>query len=243
MPSSAPMAMCGVDGGDGGHAGEIGGLDRLLEEIEAAAFDRAHIGDGLIGAEALVGVGRNQQAGAEHLADRARAGGVFFGGIDADLDLVGGEAGRLLLLRVAQVAVEIAAADDGEQRQAAAFFLAEQRMHRLAGGAAGEIEQRDLDRRLGAVIAVHAAVHGGERAFDVGRIAAAQGGCEIMHAGDQALERVAGHHRRGGGFAPADQAVVGFDAHQHVVGAAHFLARHDDGLEHRQADRDRLDGS
>ena len=43
-------------------------------------------------------------------------------------------------------------------------------MHRLARRLAGEIVQRDLDRRLGAVIAVHAAVHGGERAFDVDRL-------------------------------------------------------------------------
>ena len=46
----------GVDRSDRRHAGKIGGLDRLLEEIEAAAFDRAHIGDGLLGAEALIGV-------------------------------------------------------------------------------------------------------------------------------------------------------------------------------------------
>ena len=111
----------------------------------------------------------------------------------------------------------------------------------LAVGAAGQIVQRNLDRRLGAVIAVHAAVHGGERAGNVGRIAAAQRRLEIMHGGHDALERFAGHHRRGGGFAPSDQAVVGLDAHQHVVGAPHLLARHDDGLEHRQADRDRLD--
>ena len=115
-------------------------------------------------------------------------------------------------------------------------------MHRLLRRAAGEIVQRDFDRGLGAVIAVHAAVHGGERAGNVGRIAAVQRGAEIMHGGDDALQRLAGHHRRGRGFAPADGAVVGLDAHQHVVGAADFLARHDDGLEHRQADRDRLDG-
>ena len=165
----------------------------------------------------------------------------FAGRVDADLDLVGGDAGRLLFFRVAQVAVEIAAADHAEQRHAAAFLLAEQRVHRFAGGAAGEIVQRDLDRRLGAVIAVHAAVHGGERAGDIGGIAPAQRRLEIMHGGDDALERIAGHHRRRGGLAPADEAVVGLDPHQHVVGAAHLLARHDDGLEHRQADRDRLD--
>ena len=63
-----------------------------------------------------------------------------------------------------------------------------------------------------------------------------------MYGRDHALERIAGHHRRGSGFAPTDHAIVGLDPHQHIIGAPDFLARHDDGLEHRQADRDRLDG-
>ncbi len=112
-------------------------------------------------------------------------------------------------------------------------MLAEQRVHRFASHLAGEIVQRDLDRRLGAVIAVHAAVHGGERAGDIGRLASAQYRREIMDGGDDAFERLAGHHRRGRRFAPADGVVIGLDAHQDVVGAAHLLARHDDGLEHR----------
>ena len=62
-----------------------------------------------------------------------------------------------------------------------------------------------------------------------------------MHGGDDAFERLAGHQRRRGRFAPADHAVVGLDAHQHIVGAADFLAGHDHRLAHRQADRDRLD--
>ena len=56
------------------------------------------------------------------------------------------------------------------------FFLAEQCMHRLSSGAAGEIVQRDFDRSLGAVIAVHAAVHGSERAGNIGSVTAAQCG-------------------------------------------------------------------
>ena len=54
------------------------------------------------------------------------------------------------------------------------FFVAEQCMHGLCCGAAGEIVQGNFDRGLGAVVAIHAAVHGGERAGDVGGITAAQ---------------------------------------------------------------------
>ena len=46
-------------------------------------------------------------------------------------------------------------------------------MHKRAfRGATDEIVQRDFDRSLGAVIAVHSAVHGGERAGNVGGITA-----------------------------------------------------------------------
>ena len=86
-------------------------------------------------------------------------------------------------------------------------------MHSLPGGAASQIVQRDLNRRLGAMVAVHAAVHGGERAGDIGEFAPAQGRIEIMNRGYDALQRLAGHHRRRGGFAPADEAIVVFDAH------------------------------
>src|SRR5262245_16352498 len=63
-----------------------------------------------------------------------------------------------------------------------------------------------------------------------------------MYGRSDALQRIARHRWRGRGFAPADKAVVAFDAHQNVVGAADFFAGHDDRLAHRQADRDRLDG-
>ena len=58
------------------------------------------------------------------LADVARAGGIIFRRADADLDLVCGETRRLLLFRIAQVAVVVAAADHAKQRHAAAFLFA-----------------------------------------------------------------------------------------------------------------------
>ena len=215
---------------------------RLLEKIEAGALHRAHIGERLFGAVALIGVGGNQHAATENLANLACARGIVFRRVHADLDLVGGEPGRFLLFGVAQIPVEIAAADHGQQRHAAASLLAEQGVYRFLGGAAGEIVQRDFNRSLGTVIAVHAAIHGCQCAGDVGGVAPVQGRGEIMDRRDNALERLAGHHRRGRGFPPSHHAGVGFDAHQHVVGAPDFLARHDDRLEHRQADRNRLDG-
>ena len=57
------------------------------------------------------------------------------------------------------------------------------------------------------------------------------------HAGDG----LAGHGRRRGRLAPADGAIIGFDAHQNVVGARHGFAGHLHRLFHRQANGDRLD--
>ena len=115
-------------------------------------------------------------------------------------------------------------------------------MHRLSGHAPGEIVQGNFDRRFGAVIAVHAAVHGGQCSADVGGIAAAHGRAEIVHRRYNALECLAGVHRRGRCFSPTDYPGVACNAYQDRIGAADFLARHDDGLEHRQADGNRLDG-
>src|SRR5580693_91602 len=79
-------------GRDRRHAEEIMRLDRLLEEVEPGAFHRADIRNRLLGAEALIGVGGDQQTAAQQFAYRAGADGVYFRAIDADLDLVGGEA-------------------------------------------------------------------------------------------------------------------------------------------------------
>ena len=184
------------DGGCGGnlrHAVQIFGCDRLLEKSEAGAFDCTHVVHGFSGGEALVGVGRNQQAGPQRLADRARTLCVALRGIDADLDLVGGKARGFLFFRVAQVTIQVAAADDAEQRHAAALLLAKQRMHRLACGAADKVVERNFDRRLGAVVAVHAAVHGGQRTGNVGGLAVAQRRFEKLHGGDDAFQRLPGH--------------------------------------------------
>ena len=205
-----------------------GAVDRLLEEVEPAAFHRAHIVDGFVGGEALVGVGRNQQAAAEHLADGARARGVILRRIDADLDLESGKAGGLFFA---------ASRTSPSKSPPPTTPISANRLRLLPPSSActgwprrlaGEIVQRDLDRRLGAVVAVHAPVHGGERAGDVGGSRPTQHRRKIMDGGDHALHASRRSSRRRRRFAPADEAVVGFDAHQHIVGAAHLLARHDD---------------
>ena len=131
-------------------------------------------------------------------------------------------------------------ADHTQQRQTAALLLAEECVHRFSGGAAGEVVQRNFDRRLGAVIAIHSAIHGDQRTCNIRGVAATQCRVEIVNCGDDALQRIAGHHGSGSRFAPSDGAVVRLYAYQHIVGLSYLFTRHDDGLEHRQADRHRL---
>ena len=63
----------------------------------------------------------------------------------------------------------------------------------------------------------------------------------MLHRRHHAGYGFAGHGRRGGGFAPADDAVLGFDADQEIIGARDGLAGHLHRLFHRQTDRDGLD--
>src|SRR5262249_21729817 len=84
-----------------------------------------------------------------------------------DLDLERRVAARLHGGGGAQVGGGLGIADHAKHRDAIAHLAAEQRMRRAAGGAADEVVQRDLDRRLGGLVAVHAAVHRGGCAGDV----------------------------------------------------------------------------
>src|SRR5262249_9005217 len=149
---------------------------------------------------------------------------------------------RLFLLRITQVAIVVTAADHAEQGHAAALSSAQQHMQRLPARAPGEVVQRDFDSRFGAEIAVHAAIHRSECTFNVSRVAAAHRPDQLGHGGTDALERRAGVYWWGCSFAPAHQPGVAFYADQTRIGPPDFLARHDDGLDHRQADRNRLDG-
>ena len=112
-------AFVGADGdigcgGDLCHARELIRRDRLLEEIEARPVYRAHVSDSLLDAVALVGVGGDEHAISEHLADLARPRGVILGSVDADLDLVGGNTRGLLLFCVAKIAVKITTANSAQ---------------------------------------------------------------------------------------------------------------------------------
>ena len=70
--------------GDARHAGKIVGMDRLLEEAQAAIADGADVTLALLCAKALISVDRDQRVAAERLADRARARSVGLERIDAD---------------------------------------------------------------------------------------------------------------------------------------------------------------
>ena len=227
--------------GDARHAGEIVGVDRLLEETEARIGDRTHVADAFVGVKTLIGVGGNQAVLAEQAAKLLRARGVGLGRSDADLDLVDHIAGIAARLRLAQIGRGIVGADHREQWNAVAAFAAKQHVQRLPGSAADEIVQRDFDRRLGAAVAVHLRVHRRRRAGEIVGRTLEQAGRHMGHRRHHAGDGLAGHGRRRGRFAPADDAIVGFDAHKNVVGAGDGLARHLHRLLHRQADRDGLD--
>src|ERR1044071_9977193 len=98
-----------------------------------------HVSDSLLDAVALVGVGGDEHAVSEHLADLTRPRGVILGRVDADLDLIGRHAGTLLACGVPQVAFEIAATNHAQERDAAALLNAEQSMRRLVRGPADKI--------------------------------------------------------------------------------------------------------
>jgi hypothetical protein len=101
--------------------------------------------------------------------------------------------------------------------------------------------QRDLDRGLGAMVAIHATVHCSERTVDIIGIATHEMRQQMLDGRGHTRDSFAGVHRGLASLAPADRAIVGLDPHQHISGAPDFLARHHHGFDHRQADRDRLD--
>ena len=107
---------------------------------------------------------------------------------------------------------------------------------------AGEIVQRNLDRGLGAMVSIHATVHCGERAGDIIGIATTSCGTRCWMAA--AILSIVSPVITGASPASPQpiEPVVALDPHQHIIGAPDFLARHHDGLDHRQADRDRLYG-
>ena len=161
-------------GGDLCHARELIRRDRLLEEIEARPLHGAHVSESLLDAVALVGVGRDEHAISEHLADLARPRGVILRRVDADLDLVGGHAGGLLLSASRRSPSKSPPPITPSSGMRLRFLSPSSACTGFARRAAGEIVQRNFDRGLGAVVAIHAAVHRGERAGDVGGIATAQ---------------------------------------------------------------------
>ncbi len=63
----------------------------------------------------------------------------------------------------------------------------------------------------------------------------------MLHRRHHAGDGLPGHGRRRGGLAPADDAVLGLDADQEIIGARDGLAGHLHRLLHRQTDRDGLD--
>ena len=114
-------------------------------------------------------------------------------------------------------------------------------MNRPPGGAADEIVQRDVDGRLGAAVAVERRIHRRRGAGKIDGVARQQAGRQMRHRRHHAGDGFPGHDRRRSRLAPADDAVLGLDANEHVVGARDGLAGHLHRLFHRQADRDGLD--
>ena len=107
---------------------------------------------------------------------------------------------------------------------------------------ASEIEERHLDRRVRAGVAVEDGAHALEERGPHPRVGADQHGGEMVaHGGNEAGDGVAGHGRRRRRLTPADGSVLRLDAHQEVAGVGHRLGRHLDRLGQRQRQRDRID--
>jgi hypothetical protein len=103
--------------------------------------------------------------------------------------------------------------------------------------------QRDLDCGFGAVVGVHARLHGGAGAGDIASLAIDQHWRQIVYGRHHAGDGFAGHGWGRSGFTPADEPVVCLDAHQHIVGARDRFAGHDQRFDHGQADGNRLNAA
>ncbi|MNC84644.1 hypothetical protein D3C83_02030 [compost metagenome] len=219
-------------------------VHRLLEERERGVLHRAHVGDGLLGRVALVGVGAHEEAAVavQRLADLAGALGVLARVGDADLDLERDVPVSQAALRIFDVGGRaFAGADHAQDRHPVAPPGGQQVVCRLAPGAAERVVQRDLDHRLGGMIAVEIVAGALHDRRDVVERHAFELRREVADRRRHARHRFPRHRRRGAGAAPADGALVGFEPHQHVLGALHLLERHLERLHHRQADGDGLD--
>jgi hypothetical protein len=110
-------------------------------------------------------------------------------GLDANLDLDGGDAFGDHLGGLARRAVGIHEADAVRQRGALAYLAAEQLIDRHAVDLADGIVQGDVDRGLGVGIAAQHAVHAHMQLLDLGDVLPGDGGQQNV------LERGRGHGR------------------------------------------------
>ncbi len=113
-----------------------------------------------------------------------------------------------------------------------------------AGGAARQVEQRHLDRRMRAAVADERTVqHRPMVAARPGILADEERSQVITHRRHESAERIAGHGRGRRRFTPTDVAACRFHAHQQIVGLGDRHPRHLHRRLQRQGDRDGIDAA
>ena len=122
--------------GDARHTVEIVRLDRLLEKIEAAIANRAHVIERFGGRKTLIGVGRDQAVAVVLKRRTDGAGALAIGPrrSKAHFDLEGAIAQGPARFGVAQIGGGVLRSDHGQERHPAALLRAEEGMYRPPGG-------------------------------------------------------------------------------------------------------------
>ena len=145
-------------------------LDRLLGIDEVVFLHRGDRAHGLApGAVALVGVDPDLAGAADRLAHRRDHRDVALG-LDADLDLDGGDALGDHLGGLARGGIGVHDPDAVRDLGAVANLAAEELIDRHAVDLADGIVQRDVDRRLGIGIAAQGPVHARVQLLDLGDV-------------------------------------------------------------------------
>src|SRR5215831_567538 len=127
--------------------------ERLLEEAKSGVAGAVEIAAGGGRREAAIGIGADRDVGTERRAHRAGRRDVVLDRLGADLDLEEAKALGELARRLGRILVGRRIAEEPHGGDRPAQRAAEEIDRREVGGAAREVDERELDRRMGAGVA------------------------------------------------------------------------------------------